>query len=468
MSSVFSAIQWPFGVAVGTAVGGAAAGAITPGVQEIINEANAAHAVKPPSYFMLAEGVAKHRVDPTWARDRAAEQGIGNDAFGRLVQIANVGPGVAVAFELWRRDLIDDGGFARAIGEEAIPDEWLAPLRGLRERLLSPAELANARQQEFIGDGRMHSEGGLQGYSNERMDLMFKMAGLPPGPMDGLTMLRRGLITESEYRALVAEGHTKTKYTDALLGLEPHILSQTDAANLWLRGWITEPEAKAIGQQNGYDGAAMDLLYKNRGRPATVRQAHIGFARGGRLPGAGNDEKETIRRSVQESNIRTEWFDLLYAQRYTYPSAFVLRALATDGTFSQAETEQILIESGWKPEWAAAASEKWTGSGAGPSTKWADRAKSQLFSAAHSDYMDGNADEVATRAMLARIGAVGAEQDAIVGIWEMERNRTRRDLTQAQILKLYKKSIWTQDQALAGLDDLGMDIADATALLASV
>ena len=468
MSSVFSVVTWPLGVAAGTAVGNATAGALTPAVQDLINQANSEHAVKPPSYFMLAEGVAKGRVDAGWARDRAREQGIGDDAFDRLAHIAQIGPGVAVAFELWRRDLIDDGAFGRAIGEEAIDAAWIAPLRGLKERLLSPAELANARQQEFIDDGRLHGEGHLQGYTAERMDLMFKMAGLPPGPMDGLTLLRRGLITESDYRALVAEGHTKTKYTDALLGLERHILSQTDAANLWLRGWITEAQAKSIGAQNGYDAEAMDLLYKNRGRPATVRQAHIGFARGGRLPGAGDDERETIRRSVEESNIRTEWFDILYAQRYTYPSAFVLRALATDGTFTQAQTQQILIESGWKPEWATAAAEKWSGGGAGPSTKWADRAKSQLFSAAHSDYMDGNADESAARAMLTRIGATGAEQDSIIAIWEMERNRTRRDLTQAQILRLYKKAIWTQEQALAALDDLGMDVADATALLASV
>ena len=105
MSSIFTALEWPFGIAAGTAVGGAVAGGITPGVQSIINEANAAHAVKPPAYQLLAAGVSEGKVDPGWAAARAAEQGIGGDAFSRLVAIAEAGPGVSLAFELWRRNL---------------------------------------------------------------------------------------------------------------------------------------------------------------------------------------------------------------------------------------------------------------------------------------------------------------------------------------------------------------------------
>jgi hypothetical protein len=468
VSSFFQAARWPFGIAVGTAVGGAAAGAITPGVQEIINAAWAAHAIRPPGAALLATGFAEGKVAEGDARQWAAETGYGAAQFDALVEVAHTGPGVPSAFELWRRGEINEAGFRRACKRAALEPEWIGALVNLHDRLLSPSDLANARQQEFIDDRRLHSEGAKQGYTNERMDLLYKMAGLPPGAMDGLTMLRRGIISEATYRAIVAEGHTKTKYTDDLLALQHQILSATEWASLWLRGWATEAEAKAGGALQGYDGPAMDRLYQNRGRPATVRQAHIGYARGGRLPGVGNNEKATIRRSVEESNIRSEWFDILYSQRYTYPSAFVLRALATDGTFTQAQTEQILLESGWKPEWAKAASEKWSGGGAGPSAKWADRAKSRVFTTARADYLAGDGDELDVRPLLTAIGAVGAEQDSIIRLWDLERSRIRRGLTQAQILKLYKKSVWTREQALAGLDDLGMEDDEANDLLDAV
>src|SRR5262249_50643014 len=193
--------------------------------------------------------------------------------------------------------------------------------------------------------------------TNERMDLLYKMAGLPPGPMEGLEMVRRGIPLPDGFDGLVAEGHTKTKYTAALYALKDHILSGHELAGLVIRGWLTETEALPLAAKDGWAAPEFRQLVLNRGRPATVRQAHIGYQRGGRLPGAAN-ERETLLRAVQESDIRTEWFDLLYAQRYTYPSAFVLRALTEDGTFSGADTEQILIGSGGRPERRESASRK--------------------------------------------------------------------------------------------------------------
>lgn len=467
MSSIFSAIQWPFGIAVGTGVGAAAAGAIAPGVQEVVNEAWSTHPVRPPAAGLLAAGVAQGQITDAQARQWAHQTGFGDAQFDAMIRTADTGPGVPRAFELWRRGAINEAAFRRACKRQALEDEWTNGLVALHDVLLSPSELANARQQEFIDDARLHEEGARQGYTAERMDLLYKMAGLPPGPMDALQMLRRGILSEAEYRQLVAEGHTKTKYTDALLELRDHILTQHDAANLWLRGWITEAEAKAIGAQNGYDGAAMDLLYKNRGRPATVRQAHIGFARGGRLPGAGDSEEETIRRSVEESNIRTEWFDILYAQRFTYPSAFVLRALTTDGTFTEAETRQILVESGWKPEWADAAAAKWSGGGAGPSAKWADRARGRLYTSTHDEYLEFSIDEAQARSNLTRIGATAPEVDTVITMWNLERATDRRRFTATQVRTVWKKGNMTEAEALSYLDALGYSAEDARDFLAS-
>lgn len=461
------AFTFPLGVAVGTAVGGAVAGGITPVVQEAINEANAKFPIKPPSYFMLAEGAAKGRVDMGWATDWAEKQGISADAFARLVNMAKTGPGLAMAYQLWRRKLIDPAGFARAVAEETIDAGWLGVLEQLHDVLLSPAELANARQQEFIDDTRLHSEGELQGYTNERMDLLFKMAGLPPGPMEGLEMLRRGIIDEGTFAEIVAEGHTKTKYTQDLLELRQRILSAPEWAGLWLRGWATETEAKAGGALDGFDAEAMTNLYLNRGRPATVRQAHIGFARGGRLASAGNDERETLLRAVQESDIRTEWFDILWAQRYTYPSAFVIRALAQDGTFSPAQTEEILLESGWRPDLAKQAAEKWGAQVGGTTATWANRAKTRLFTTTHNEYMAGRIDAATAEGLLADLGAAPAEVAAVMRLWNLEAPIQTRDLTQAQIIKLWKKGELTDAQALERLEYHGLSTDDATKLLAA-
>lgn len=455
--------KYLFGYALGTAAGPS----LQPFVQSLANAAWTQNQVMPPEYAVLADGVAREKVDAAWARDRAHEQGISDSAFAHLVDIARTAPPLGTAYQLWRRNLIDDGGFQDAVHDEGIPASWLSALRGLKRILLSPAELANAVVQGHRGFDAAAADAELQGVTLTDFQTMVDNTGLPPGPMDGLTMLRRGIISEAEFDQLVREGHTKVKYIAPLLALRDKIISGPEAAGLWLRGWLTEAEAKQRGALDGWAADEMELLYLNRGRPATTRQIHIGWARGGRLAGAA-DERAAFERGVRQSNIRTEYTDLLWAQRYTYPSAFVLRALVADGTFSQADGERILIESGWVPQYAQQAAAKWAGGAvAGVSSKWADRARSRLFTAAHDDYLDGNASDAEADALLASAGVAPGERQTVIQLWGIERARTRRDLTQAQILKLVKKGIWPREQGQAALEDLGMEPGDADDLLSA-
>ena len=45
---------------------------------------------------------------------RAHQTGFGDAQFTALIDIANVGPGLAQAYRMWRRDQIGEGGFRRA------------------------------------------------------------------------------------------------------------------------------------------------------------------------------------------------------------------------------------------------------------------------------------------------------------------------------------------------------------------
>lgn len=459
------AVTFPFGVAVGVGVGGAVGGALEPRLRALQNEAWQRFQSMPLEAQLAASLVASGERELQWGKDEAILNGINGDRFEALVDEIDTAPDLAVLLQLWRRRLISAGDFREGAKKGTIEDKWLDGLAALRDVLLSPAELANARQQGFIDPATQLDQAARQGVSNDHAEIQFELAGLPPGLMDvGMRLLRRGEISEERFAQYVREGHTKTKYTADLLVLRDEITSPTTAAGLWLRGWLSETEAKRIGALSGYGPEQMEHLYLNRGRPATVRQVHIGYARGAQLPGAKNEE-EAIRTAVKQSNIRPEYADLLYEGRFTMPSPFVLRALTEDGTFSEEDARTILLWSGWVPDYAAKAARKWAGGGAGPSTKWADRARSRVFTDAWNDYLDGNADDADFRALLQAVGATGAEQDTIVTLATTVRGRTRRDLTQAQILKLYKKSIWIREQALAALLDLGMDEGDANDLL---
>jgi len=467
VARAFAPVTFVGGIAIGTGVGNAVGGAIEPVVQDLKNRTWALQLTMPLAAVEAAQLVASGERDLAWGVNEASNVGVNPDRFAALVDMVDTAPDLSTLYDLAHRGLIGEAAFREGARKGTIEQEWLDALWAARVRRLSPAEAANAWQQGFMNETTAEEEAGRSGVPAGLSAIQRELAGLPPGAMDGLTMLRRGIIDPARYAQIVREGHTKTKYTDDLLALRSHILPGREVASLWLRGWMDEPEAKRLGALDGWEPAEMERLYQNRGRPATVRQAHIGMARGGRLPGFGNDERATLRRAVEQSNIRTEWFDILYAQRFTYPSAFVIRALASDGTFDQALTEQILIESGWKPEWAALAAAKWAGATAGTSEKWADRARSRLFTVAHNEFLDGSIDESQARSLLAAIGVLADEQSTIIGLWEAERGISRLELTPTQIRKAYKKALYDLPTALAELEERGMTPADADTFLQS-
>jgi len=104
---------------------------------------------------------------------------------------------------------------------------------------------------------------------------------------------------------------------------------------------------------------------------------------------------------------------------------------------------------------------------AGPAaTPWANRAASRLFTVTHNEFLADHIDEALARVNLDLIGVLAAEQNTILAYWDAERTTSRLALTQAQIVKAYKKAEYTHDQAISLLEEKGMTPADAETRLA--
>jgi hypothetical protein len=467
-------ITLPYQLFLSFALGQGAAPAIEPFAQAITNEAWGLHAVRPPDAFVLAEGVAQGQVDPRWAADRAAEQGFDATRFGNMVNIANVGPGAGFAFELWRRGLIDQGGFATALKRLGLEDRWVGPLEGLHDTLLSSEELGMMQQQGFVDAARANEEGAKQGVTPERQQLRFEASGLPPGIETALAMLRREIIGTDEFARIVREGHTKTKYTDELLALQHQVLSAAEYATLHLKGHITEPEMNAGGKLTGYTPEQMNLLYLGRGRPATVHQIHVGYARGAQLPGASS-ERDAIATAVKQSDIRPEYTDLLFAGRATYPSLFQLTRLVSSGTISADTGAEWARKAGLADEVVTALHQEWSASSGGATADThVAKAQTQLWTTTHRSYLADESSDADATAALRTAGVASGSIPAVLAIWQAERDLTRKQLTAAQVVKAYKKSVrnpatgqpWTLDEARTRLVQMGYSVADATTLLA--
>lgn len=495
--------------AAGFAIGLTAVPALEPGVQEIVNTAWSAAPVKPLPLVPMAQGVATRKIDDGYARGQAAMLGVSGDRFEQLVAVFEQGPGVSAAFELWRRGLTDAAGFENALREEGLRDEWVAALRGLHDVLLSPHDLAMARQQGFVDQARAESESALQGVTAERADLLFELAGLPPGIDPATEALHRGFIDDAGFAQIVREGHTKTKYTDLLLRLAKPLLRPATIVNLYLRGWITQADYHGRMAAWGYEAGQADDWYDASGRPAAPVQMYTAWARDVTGPdGSAMDETQFLK-GIRESDIRPEWGPMLWGNRWNYPSLFQLRSAVQDGGITRDRALTILKYERYEHADAVALVDAWlrpTATGpkgltaaelvaeyeglyltraelvadlqamgysattAAEKANAADARRTRLarnaaIAAIQKRYEEWRATEADVRTRLGELNVTTDAADHLLTLWGYERADKLRLLTPAQIKKAVGANLLTRADALTELEQLGYTAADATILL---
>ncbi len=382
-------------------------------------------------------------------------------------------PGIGELFEAYRRNLIDDAAFSHGLRKAKLETRWDAPLKALKQRLLSPGELANARQQGFIDDARQRSEAELQGIDAERADIQFELAGLPPGVETALEMLRRGIINSAEFAEIVRTGHTKTKWTGQLEQMQARVLGASTYSGLHLRGWIDEAAMVAGGKLTGYDQAQMDLLYKEHGRPATAHQVFIGLLRGGVYNGPTTGIDQPFIDAIRQSNIRPEWTNILWHGRYLYPPLFQLTRLVTGKVIDADTAAEWAKLNGEAPEVVTALHTFWSGGTTAAADPHVTKAETQLWTTLHSSYKAEEIDAATAQQTLSTLGVTATSQPQVLALWDAERALIRNQLSPSQIKKALKSGVanpatgvpWTFQDGVDALLARGYDLADATVLL---
>lgn len=458
---------------LGYALGTASGPSLEPFVQDLANEAWKLNQARPLDPEALAAIVAEDVEKQAWGTDEASLTGVDATRFDALLGEALNAPGIGELFELWRRGLISDAQLTHGFRKAKLEPQWDTALEGLRNVLLSSPELAMAQQQGFVDEARSNDEAALQGVTNERQQIRFELSGLPPGVETALAMLRRGIIDQATFAQIVREGHTKTKYTGVLTEMERQLLSAGTAVRAHLKGHIDAAAMHSRGAQWGYTADDMDLWYLSEGRPATAHQIHIGYARGASLPGAAN-ELDAIAIATKQSDVRPEYTEIIQAGRFSYPSGFQIRGEAQAGNLTEAQTEELLLEVGWKPQWATHFAQSWTGGAAGtPTDPHIASEQTRLRSTTHRSYIANLISDADATAALETAGVAAASVPTILTIWQAERSLRRKQLTAPQIRKAYKEAVvnpatgtaWTYDEALAALIELGYPNDKAVTLL---
>lgn len=487
MADLASQAENTLGTAAAFAFGFAVGRALEPVGTKIAQDAYAGHPDKALPAEIVAELLAESIDVPGGAPGEAAQTGISSDRLVALYDLALTAPGPGELLTLLRRGAINPGNFTHGLRKAKLEPMWDDALASLKDLRLDPAVIATAIQRGVLPNPDVLPnqpstagsnvppmpqvaldvavEAAAAGIDLDRLKALTRIVGLPASSDLAARMHFRSIITEGAFNQAILEGNTRGEWAPFLLEGFREILTAGQYAELQLRGFLTETERRANTAKHGMSDADSDLLYDVLGRSIPVHKIVTGLARGGVYGGTGEGIPEEFLSSLQRGNLRPEYYDLEYHNRYTYPSAFVVRQLLKDGTITEADGEQIFLDEGWTPDLAkkvAAAYAVATKQAADPHVT---KAENQLWTVTHKAYVDEEADDTIATAAL---GAVGVATDSIpkvLALWQHEREIVRLALTPSQIKKAFAAAKMTRDQAVTRLEQLGMTAADAGTLL---
>jgi hypothetical protein len=429
----------------------------------------------------LAAAIVAEAVDTlAWGEGEAAQHGIDGERFAAILGEALNAPAVGELLRMRRRKTINQAAFVHGLRKAKLPEEWDTALAELETERLDPAEIAKAIHRGIMkSDGLLVAvppatpgrvpmvpassldpleEAAASGYDAERLRILTGNAGLPPGAIQMLELLNRGVIEESDFLRGVGESNLRNEWGPALAELRRRLLTPHEYVEARLRGWIDDQAMRAGAGLVGMQAADTDLLAKLSGRPLSFRQVFIGLARGGRYDGPTGDIDPAFLKALQESNIRPEWYSLAWAQRYSYPSAFVLRQLTAGGELTGAEAEQILRFEGWEPTLAKKVAARWA---AGGSSSGKTETKAEL----EDEYAGGFMTEKELRSALELLGYTGHAQDLIVHLGDARRVKRWREKIVDAIGAAYLSFKVTDQTATDELAELSITGEAATLLL---
>lgn len=429
---------------VGVGVGTAAAAAIEPIVEPGKQAAWDKHRNRLLDPGVLARLVAQGGITLGAAQAEAHLDGFADDKIDRLVYLAQTVPGVGEALRILRRAPAFADLFQHALVKQGIDPRYHPGLTDLQHERLPPAVIALAIVRGIMADpgylpvGPPAAEGKVRafprsaiptlaeaaswGWDSDRLFVQTAISGRPMGPEGAARAVFRNILERVDFDRAISEGDVRNEWGDAIFEAARAILSPHDWAELQLRGFATEAERNAGAGALGMTAENAQLLYEMLGRSISVHQVTTGLARGGTFGGTGQGIPPVYLQTMQRSNVRPEYYDLDYANRYSYPTAFFFRLLLTTGAITADQGNQYFLELGWPPVLARTVADALApGAGAGKTDPYVKKADSQLWTALHKAYVKTGVDRATVESAMTVLVDSVADREIIFERWDTER-----------------------------------------------
>jgi len=480
-----------FGSSVSTAAGygmGSAIGpALRPITQAVANEAWATHPNRPLSPDEAAEAVVRGVLSLDQGAKEALASGINAERFAYLERLAGQPPGPQQVLELWNRGALTEAQVDTALRQSRLRPEWVDPVKALRRYLPSVSDLITwgvrevfspAQRAELDLDADFPPELADRlaelGYSNADARNAWAAHWQLPSREEGAQMLFRGELSSSQYAELLRALDYAPTWRPKLEAIARAIPGLSDMVRFAVREVYDPARRAALKLDEDYPAAFTAQAAKHG---LSEEDARAYWAAHWVLPSPtqmyrmlwrGLITLDELDAGLKAADYSPAWRDRLRDIAYLPLTRVDLRRMLDAKVIDRAEVKKGYKAIGYtdaNAELLTQFAEHLAGGETSTADVWLKRARSSLFGRVHTEYTGRQlTDEEATGGLEAA-GVPAGEVQAILELWRTESSLIRTELTQAQIVKAFKKGLYDRETAIAELVERGMTEADAATRL---
>jgi len=336
-------------------------------------------------------------------------------------------------------------------------------------------------------------DSGANGIDRDRYEALRRMAEAQPTTAETLDLLNRGSIDEATARAVLRRAGHAPDSIDHVLSLRRMQLTPEQLAAMWNRSIVDTDGGAAIASRWGMSKEDFTRLTELGGEPLPPDMLMAAYRR-------GIINEARLQRGIVQGPTRTEWFDVLRDLQYMPMGTQDALTAWAQGHLTDDELRTITNMNGLMQEHLPALMEA-SGTAPGiqfmldalnrgemseadviqgikesrPKNKYIDlimRMRHNLIpqETARMLYRKAVITREDCKTILIKHGFSDVDSEALLSAESVERTADTRDLTVAEVVRLYGVRAITRDNAAAWLADLGYetDEADWKLLLADL
>jgi hypothetical protein len=367
---------------------------------------------------------------------------------------------------------------------------------------LSPADAADAVERSLLSfeDGAKYAS--MSQVGTEVFAHMVDLTGEPPGPMDLLSLWRRGIIDEDQLVKAIQFSRIRNDFIPWVLELAHSYVSPLDVVDMAVKGVLDLPTAKRMYGVAGGIEDQFEMVYEAAGSSIGEQQAMY-------LWNHGEITEAQVDEVLGRSRINPMFYDIAKKTRHKYLTTQQIITSLRAGTVNPDDALKWLMQDGL-PASQAQALVMALHNGAHGKAKTetesqilqqyelhlldeseahgalvqigysdhdatmlvrmvdAKRAASQvnlMVGKVRAAYLAGHIDRPTAGVELDRLGIPPKARDAWLGDWDTERHTSLKSLTSAQVGSLAKKGHLTYQDAYDRWVAMGYSPGDAQLLV---